>query len=256
MQLERIHEYWSRSAASERDQDDLRATARDPFLQKAVEMVLERRLPRGTRVLDVGCGDGQSSLRFAQSAAHVVGVDFVPDYVAAAARNASRPGVHNVTFQSGNVLDLAEIRRTHGMFDVVLTIRCLINLPDWDLQKRGIAELAACVAPGGLYLTSEGWAEGFAELNRFRLAAGLPAMNVVEFNRLMPRSVFEEEVSQYFTIEAFDSLGLYLYLSRVVQPVLVRPDAPSHVHPLNRAAAELLSAGAANIAALDRKGVV
>src|SRR5205823_14164137 len=76
-------------------------------------------------------------------------------------------------------------------------------------------------------------------LNRLRAAAGLPAIETVAYNLLLPRTEFEAAAAKHFEIEAYHSLGFYLFMSRVVQPLLVAPEAPRHDHRINQVAAQL-----------------
>ncbi|MBL4844252.1 MAG: class I SAM-dependent methyltransferase [Planctomycetes bacterium] len=200
---------------------------------------MEPYLHRADRVLDVGCGDGLSSLRFAEQVESVVGLDYVDAFVERATVHAAARSSENVAFGHGDVLDLSPIRAAHQPFDVVITIRCLINLASWENQLQGLAELAACVRPGGLFLSSEGWTDGFQGMNLRRHRAGLGPIAVVPYNRLLERESFEQAAGAYFELVDYVSLGFYIFMSRVMQPRLVAPEAPRHDHPLNRAAAEL-----------------
>jgi hypothetical protein len=139
------------------------------------------------------------------------------------------------------VLDLASVGARHQPFDAAITIRCLINLASAAEQATAIAEIASCIKPGGLYLASEGWAEGMDGLNLLRRRAGLPAIEVVKYNLLLHRADFERAASSHFEIVDYVGLGFFLMMSRVVQPLLVAPEPPSHTHPLNQIAARLES---------------
>ncbi len=160
--LEDCYAHWLKAALQDRDEQNLRPTARDPYLQEVVETAMEKWLYPCSSLLDIGCGDGLSTLRFAKGVRQAVGVDFVPRYVEKAKAHQAQAGVANADFLKGNVLDLSPIRQRFGTFDRVTTIRCLINLNSWDNQARGLREIAACVKPGGYYLTSEGWRGGLA----------------------------------------------------------------------------------------------
>ncbi|HEV3176227.1 MAG TPA: class I SAM-dependent methyltransferase [Stellaceae bacterium] len=237
--LAEIEAYWREAASAETDADGLRPTARDPFLQEAVETAIERHLSGGDRLLDVGCGDGASTLRFAGRVREAVGIDYIDTFVSRASAASAQRGIGNVRFRQASVLDLSELRRAEGVFDVAVSIRCLINLPEVAQQAKGIAEIAASVRSGGCYLASEGWEEGMRGLNRLREAAGLPAIKTVSYNLLLPRAVFEAEAKQHFEIDGYHSLGFYLFMSRVVQPLVVAPEAPRHDHRINQVAVQL-----------------
>lgn len=234
-----IKQYWEKSAQVALDAEGLRPAARDPYLQDVVESRIERWLRPRDKVLDIGCGDGGSTLRFARQVNEVLGVDYIEKFVERATAAAASVGLSNTKFETGDVLNLAPITERHGKFDVAISIRCLINLNCWEKQATAIKQIASCVKSGGLYLTSEGWAEGFDALNLIRGRAGLSEMSPVNYNVLIRRNDFEREVSKYFDILSCESAGLFLLLSRVVQPLFVAPETPNHRHRLNQVAAEL-----------------
>lgn len=60
----------------------------------------------GDRVIDAYCGIGTITLFFAEQAAHVHGIEVVPEAVADARANAALNGVENVTFTAGRVEDV------------------------------------------------------------------------------------------------------------------------------------------------------
>ena len=199
--LDEIQGYWEAAAGAPVDSDGLRPVARDPYLQQAVEDAIVPLLPRDARVLDIGCGDGLSTLRFAPLVKSVLGVDYIEGFVAAARESARRAGVSNVSFMRGDVLDLAPARAAAGLVDVAVSIRCLINLNSWERQRQALDEIAACIRPGGLYLLSEGWSEGMDGLNQLRERAAMEPIRTVDYNLLMRRSDFEAHVADKSELE-------------------------------------------------------
>jgi SAM-dependent methyltransferase len=239
LSISEIKQYWEKSAEAALDTDGLRPAARDPYLQDVVESRIEKWLRSGDKVLDVGCGDGGSTVRFARRVKEILGVDYIDKFVDRAKCAANNARLSNSKFETADVLNLLQVIQTYGKFDIAVSIRCLINLNSWEKQAAAIEQIAGTVKSGGLYLTSEGWAEGFDQLNLLRSRVGLPEMSVVKYNLLMRRGDFEREVSKYFDILDYESAGLFLFLSRVVQPLFVAPDAPSHQHRLNDIGAQL-----------------
>ncbi len=239
-----IKAFWEKSATTPLDADGLRPTARDPHLQQVVEAFIERHIPEGSKVYDIGCGDGLSTLRFAQRAGSVIGLDYVQAFVDTARHHAGQAA--NVTFEQADVLDLASAKARHGLADVSVTIRCLINLPTWDDQKVALKQIASTLKPGGLYVLSEGWSEGLAGLSQTRRQAGLPEMGAATYNTFISRSAFEAAIAPDFEIVGYESLGFYLFVSRVLQPALVHPAPPSHTHQVNKVAEDLSIRGVAS----------
>ena len=74
----------------------------------------------GTRMLDLGCGDGTTALPAAELGADVLGVDIAANLVAAGQARAARAGLDNVTFQQGDACELTGIE--DDSFDLVLSV--------------------------------------------------------------------------------------------------------------------------------------
>lgn len=236
--LAEIRAYWEASAKSNVDADGLKPTARDPYLQAAVEHAIEQYIPAGAKLYDFGCGEGSSTARFAKRAGQTFGFDYIESYVTSA--QDAHPAIH---FERADVTDLSDVRNRHGLCNVAVTIRCLINLPTPQLQKAAISEIAKTVKPGGLYLLSEGWLEGWDGLNDVRKSAGLDPMRLVGYNRLISRSELADATSGLFGLVDYVNLGFYIFMSRIFQPAFMAPDTPLHTHKINEVAQSLLARG-------------
>ena len=238
--LSDIKSYWKSAAETETDSAGLRPTARDPYLQAVVESAVLKWLPGSGTALDIGCGDGLSTLRFAKQVTKILGVDYIPEFVDRAAGNLAKSEIDNASFEMGDILDLDKTVGTYGAFDYVVTIRCLINLSSWEFQEKALHQIAKAVKPGGLFLASEGWLQGWDELNACRRRMGLEAMSLVEFNTLIDKYDFENAVGEYFDVIDVVNFGFYIYMSRVFQPAYVSPEEPSHLHKINEVSAGVL----------------
>ena len=104
---------------SYRDRDRA-ACARDDRLAPAGVAFLRPYLEPGTRVLDVGCGDGGSLLESAGLIQEGVGIDTDPLHLALAEENRARLGVGNVRFLRCDCLDLPAAFEAES-FDVVFS---------------------------------------------------------------------------------------------------------------------------------------
>src|SRR5215510_9169924 len=60
----------------------------------------------GMRVLDLGCGDGNTALPIARLGADVTGIDIARNLVEAGNRRASAAGLTNLKFQEGDASNL------------------------------------------------------------------------------------------------------------------------------------------------------
>src|SRR6478672_11018745 len=143
-------------------------------------------ISEGDDVLDVGCANGYSALRqLEKRPKQIVGIDFAESMIAAA-EDAWRqnPDRERVRFERGDVRD---INLEDESFDVVYTTRVLINLPNWEEQKQGIAECLRVAKKGGKVILSEAFWEPLVLLNSLRTLAGLPSLVEHDFNRYLKK---------------------------------------------------------------------
>jgi SAM-dependent methyltransferase len=230
--------HWEQSATTTLDDRSLRPVAPDPHLQGFLEQSVTEFLKPEWRCLDLGCGDGVSTLRFAKHVKSIVGVDYIPHFVKRANETARSQGVPNASFLVGDARNLATLELAR--FDAIITIRCLINLGGWENQKTTIRAVANSLFPGGLYLACEGWEEGVENLSKIRQAGRLSEFKVANFNVFISRRDFETETGKYFEILDYRSIGFYAFMSRVFQPLMIQPEAPTHTHPVNVTADRLM----------------
>ncbi|MBU6372862.1 MAG: methyltransferase domain-containing protein [Alphaproteobacteria bacterium] len=107
-------------------------------------LVASLALAPGTRVLDLGCGDGTTAIPAAQRGADVLGVDIASNLVEAGARRAQALGLSNCRFQLGDAFDLSDL--PGDAFDVVVSIFGAMFAPRPDDVA---AAMLRVVKPGG-----------------------------------------------------------------------------------------------------------
>ena len=151
-----------------------------------IEMI-KKFLTRCDRVLDVGCGNGYTTIKIAPLVSEVLGMDSSAAMIKRAKASKST-GIHtpitpSMSFPQFKVYDVLALNPSiAGLFDVVISERCLINLPSWDDQKRAIRNIAGVLKNGGRFLLIEGSREGRQRLNELRQSVGLESMPVVSHN--------------------------------------------------------------------------
>lgn len=220
------------------------ATSPDFNLREVENEYLSRQLRDGVKVLDIGCGNGYSTLSHAARwDAQFTGVDFVPEMVEAAKELAAQFQLRGqVDFQPGNVTDIA---LPDASFDFVITQRCLLNLPSRDAQWTAMREISRVLKPGGVYLMMEGTLQGLRALNDLRVQFDLEPIPEAENSYNWFSNKFDEpemlDVAHSLFGEHIGTqrFGMYYFISRIVHPLLVSPDAPRFDAPINAVAQQL-----------------
>lgn len=103
-------------------------------------------VPRGLRVVDLGCGEGALALEIGRFAAQVVGIDRREGAIRAAKALAKRRGARHARFEVG---DFEAPRLPEGSFDVAVLSQSLHSAADPVATLRGARRL---LAPGGRVL--------------------------------------------------------------------------------------------------------
>jgi ubiquinone/menaquinone biosynthesis C-methylase UbiE len=198
-----------------------------------IENVRKHIVP-GMSVLDAGCANGYTTFQMLSRSPHEIhAFDYSASMIAAA--RAEQPqcdpsGV--VTFYNANMLDIPE---EAGRFDLAYTVRVLINLPSWEVQKDAIKEMHRVLRPGGLYVLSEAFLGSQEKLNRLRQEAGLPPLTSPAHNLYLNEHALEEFLPSLFEIQAIEKFAsLYYVASRFVRELSLRPGDPQGFdHPIN-----------------------
>jgi len=108
------------------------------------ELVAKFGVKPGTKVLDLGCGDGTTALPLARTGADVLGVDIARNLVEAGKRRAEDAGLPNLSFRHGDATGLADL--ADASFDMVVSIFGAMFAPKpFDVAK----EMVRVTRPGG-----------------------------------------------------------------------------------------------------------
>jgi ubiquinone/menaquinone biosynthesis C-methylase UbiE len=136
----------------------------EPIQRTVLELAAEQ-VDRPRAILDVGCGTGRL-LRSAEArfpGATLIGVDAAPEMINQA--TALSPAGSAILFQQATAEDLPF---PNAQFELVLST---MTFHHWHDQRRGIAEVARVLTPGGRWLLADFMATGLTEYVRrlFRL---------------------------------------------------------------------------------------
>jgi len=249
MNPDTIKEYWNEQAR--KLGADPRATTQDYWMRELEIASLSKvlaRFPEPLDILDIGCGNGFSTLRLLQAHPRhrFVGGDYSVEMVRAAmAAVEELPSSlrANIRFEELDVLDLSRYR---GGFDLIISDRCLINLPSRELQWQAIAEIERALRPGGCYLAIENFVGGQAGLNEQRTRLGLPEISVRWHNCFFEEAEFLAHCAARFDIQEFVPLSsTYYLLTRVVYSKLCQIEGrePDYDHPIYEIAVQLPPVG-------------
>lgn len=113
---------------------------------------LDAHIPRGARMLDLGCGTGQMLLRYARRHEYAEGVDHSREMLAHARRRLDRAGLERVALVERNLFDF--LAESGSGYDLVTCVGCLHHLPV-DSLPEFFAAVAARTRPGGRLLIAE-----------------------------------------------------------------------------------------------------
>jgi len=112
----------------------------DAFLQRW-------QIPTGARVLEIGCGAGNTALCMAQKGFEAYGIDIAEEGIAWAREKAQELGVR-ASFDVGSVTELAPFK--DSFFDVVYDPDCMFMITGED-RARCMASVFRVLKPGGFF---------------------------------------------------------------------------------------------------------
>jgi SAM-dependent methyltransferase len=142
--------------------------------QAAEEFVARTRIAKGTRVLDVACGTGNTAIPAARAGAVVTGVDIAPNLLEQARKRASAEKLE-IKFEEG---DAEQLPYPDGAFDIVQTMFGAMFAPRPEVVA---SELLRVCRSGGLIAMANWTPQGFVG-KTFQLTAkmappppGIPA---------------------------------------------------------------------------------
>lgn len=130
----------------------------------AEDFIAHLNIPAGARVLDVGCGTGNTAIPLARRGCIVTGVDIAPNLLEQARARAEAEGLA-ITFEEG---DAEALPYGDATFDAVTTMFSAMFAPRPELVA---SESARVLRPGGL-LAMGNWGPGAFVARMFKISSG------------------------------------------------------------------------------------
>jgi SAM-dependent methyltransferase len=242
LSVDEIRNYWEDRASGD---SSAQSTTQDVYLREIELRVLTENILRlkPARVVDIGCGDGRTTIGVARHLPehNFFGIDYSNAMIENARRNLNEHCVSNVIFQSHDIRDpLAD------SFDLAYTTRCLINLPDRDLQLLALRNIYQALRVGGHYLMIENFREGHEKFNQVRKNFGLPEIAIRNHNLFFSRDQFLRDIEDFFVVkEEVNISSAYYLMTRVVYSRICADSGlqPDYFNEQHRYASELPFAG-------------
>jgi len=252
MDLKDVRSHWENWA--DEYGTDLRATTKSTTAkiveQAALREAIKKHHDVSSRfsVLEVGCGNGHNCFSIEQQFDHsdIVGVDYISQMVENAKSLATSYG-STTRFLQGDVLQLDKTSLPNQEFDLVFTVRCLINLCTDELQAAALENLVQRVAADGKLMMIENFRGNHSKRNDLRESLGLEPRPAADFNHFMCRDLVTEKMHSlgFALIETTNFSSLHDILLYVLIPA-VNGGVIEYEHPLVAAAAKLLEASSSN----------
>jgi ubiquinone/menaquinone biosynthesis C-methylase UbiE len=208
----RILDFWNQRAKC-----GDKAGTNDFMLKYLEEKVLLERIPRGAKVLDIGCGNGSTLIHLAKvKECSGVGIDYANELLKLAEQATIEQNLqHKLKFYN---IDIMALNNDLGKFQYIITQRCLINLDTLNEQRSAFGAIIKLLNQGGYYYMIESFNDGNRNLNVIRECFQLEPMEAPWHNLFFEleeilgwqkhNPAIVEEVSHF--------ASTYYFLSRVV----------------------------------------
>jgi ubiquinone/menaquinone biosynthesis C-methylase UbiE len=245
---EKIKLYWEKRA---NQYSSTRATTtndiylRELEISTIIQTIHQLDLAGKGSILDVGCGDGYSTLKTAEAIPgfRSLGIDYSESMIKIAnERLETQTDLRDrVSFIVGDVLELRQACGSE-VYDIVLSDRCLINLESTDRQSDAIAQIAEHTKIGGYYIAIENFVEGHENMNNARTSIGLPEIPVRWHNLYFKEHGFILSAKCFFNNIIFkDFSSSYYFATRVIYSKMcqMRGEIPDYNHEIHQLAIQL-----------------
>lgn len=199
-----IEQYWENPNTVSLIDQNLRKLETEAVLQE---------LSKDDRILDLGCGAGESTYHYAKAVNSCVALEQSSTLLAKAKKLCLENQVSNIEFIHGDALNFEpEIEK----FDVIITQRVVINFMTWEEQQKVISNALRLLKVGGRLIMIENTFEGFENLNNVRRKLSLPNIKLHDWhNYFLSYNRFISHMNNFAILEKEENFNLYYLLTRV-----------------------------------------
>lgn len=167
---------------------------------------------RPKRILDIGCGNGQRTKKWANFGEETFGIDSSKEMIKLAVESNQRD---DISFALMDVRNLEAVQQ----YDCVISARCLINLQSEEQQVAVIDRIYNALKPGGYFICVEGSKLGTRNLNNMRELLGIEQIKISPLNLDLSNDVHEYIWSRFPSNIKVNSFGVYYFVTRVMTQV-------------------------------------
>lgn len=220
MNAENVKKFWHDRAENYNDYSTVSATYDDIHRRELENYYINTLLPdHGYSLLDVGCGTGYGTKKFANRFEKVKGIDFASGMI----ERAKKENPHiNIKYEVSDIVKMD----TSEKYDFIISQRVIQNIPTVSDQHTAIKNIHDSLNPNGYYIFCECIADTRDAISNLRMKLGLDPLPDLHFNFEFNYKETKEFLSKYFTIEEDINLGLYDFISKVIYPASCYPNGP------------------------------
>jgi ubiquinone/menaquinone biosynthesis C-methylase UbiE len=209
MKKKKILNYWNLRAKKKA----LKCT-NDEFLEISEIKRIVSIIKKNSRVLDVGCGDGEL-LRVLKKKLNIkgVGIDFSKELINEAKKNSK-----NIKFYCEDMTNISNLKKIlQKKFDYIITKRSIQNLTSWKDQKKFINQLNLFCKKTTSILLFESSSTALSKINNFRKILNLQKIVKPWHNLYLDDiKVINSKYKKIKLFKIHELFSTYYFLSRVI----------------------------------------
>lgn len=222
MTIDEIKKYWEAQAALY-GQSHMASWSDQKMIDLEINEITKW-ISEKDMVLDVGCANGFSTLRYASARnINIKGIDYIEKMIKSAnqaLKEFQETLIGNVQYAVGNIMALDEESDT---YNTVISTRVIINLGNWDNQLLALKECVRVLKRNGRMILSEATVQGWRALNDFRNEWGLENIPMPAFNTYLDQEkVIMALERDCELIKVSDYASSYYVGTRVLKPLLIK----------------------------------